>query len=153
MLGENRSGLVGKRPNRSNFLYIGGLSSGNLGSSVVSKIFEGTYNREPMNTLRSYFAGSYQIRILLGSLLAAIVADGVITKFLVLNGFADEGNPCLRFWVGEDAFLTVKLLGGLLAALYLWSIYKRHTKLSICCSSLFLTAYTSIIFWNLLILW
>ena len=106
-----------------------------------------------METLKSYFAGSYRIRILLGSLLAAMVADGVITKFLVLNGLADEGNPFLRFWVGEDVFLTIKLLGGLLAALYLWSIYKRHPKLSIYCSSLFLTAYTCIIFWNLLILW
>jgi len=106
-----------------------------------------------METLRSHFAGSYRIRILLGSLFAAIVADGVITKFLVINGFASEGNPFLHFWVGEDVFLTIKLLGGLLAALYLWSIYKRHPKLSIGCSSLFLTAYTFIIFWNLLIFW
>ena len=48
-----------------------------------------------MKALRSYFSGSYQIRILLGSLVAAVVADGVITKFLVLNGFASEGNPFL----------------------------------------------------------
>ncbi len=106
-----------------------------------------------MEILRIHFAGSYQIRILLGSLLAAVVADGVITKYLVLNGFADEGNPFLHFWVGEDVFLTIKLLGGLLATLYLWSIYRRHPKLSIGCSSLFLAAYTCIIFWNLLILW
>jgi len=106
-----------------------------------------------METLRSYFADSYQIRILLGSLVAAIVADGVITKFLVHNGFAVEGNPFLHFWVGEDVFLTIKLLGGLLAALYLWGVYKRHPRLSIWCSSSFLTAYTFIIFWNLLILW
>jgi len=108
---------------------------------------------ELIETLKNNFAGSYRIRILLGSLLAAIVADGVITKFLVLNGFAYESNPFLHFWVGEDVFLTIKLLGGLLAALYLWSIYKRQPKLSICCSSLFLIAYTFIIFWNLLILW
>ena len=108
---------------------------------------------ELTKTLGTYFDGSYRIRILLGSLLAAIVADGVITKFLVRNGFAYEGNPFLYFWVGHDAFLTIKFLGGLLAALYLWSIYKRHNMLSICCSSLFLAAYTFIIFWNLLILW
>lgn len=106
-----------------------------------------------MGILRTYFAGSYQIRILLGSLLAAVVADGVITKYLVLNGFADEGNPLLRFWVGEDVFLTIKLLGGLLATLYLWSIYRRHPKLSIGFSSFFLTVYTFIVFWNVLILW
>jgi len=107
---------------------------------------------ELIETLRSYIAGSYQIRLILGSLLAAIVADGVITEFLVLNGFAYEGNPFLQFWVGTDVFLTIKLLGGLLAILYLWSIYRRNTKLAIHCSSLFLTAYTLILFWNLLIL-
>jgi hypothetical protein len=105
-----------------------------------------------VETLRSYFAGSYQIRILLATLVAAVVADGVITKFLVLNGLAVEVNPFLQFWVGEDAFLTLKLFGGLLASLYLWSIYRRHPKLSICCSSSFLAAYTFIIFWNLHIL-
>ena len=105
-----------------------------------------------LKTFKSYFAGSYRIRILLGALIAVVVADGVITKFLVLNGFATEKNPFLQFWVGTDVFLTIKLLGGLLAALYLWGIYKRNPKLSIACSSLFLTAYTFIIFWNLHIL-
>ena len=108
---------------------------------------------EIIETLRHNLAGSYRIRILLGSLLAAIVADGVITKFLVLNGFAYEGNPFLHFSVGDDVFLTIKLLGGFLATFYLWGIYKRQPKLSICCCSLFLIAYTFIIFWNLLILW
>jgi len=100
-----------------------------------------------------YFAGTYPIRIILGALISAIVADGVITRFLLYNGFAKEGNPFLQLWVCEDKFLVIKLLGGLLAALYLWSIYRRNSKLSIACSSLFLIAYTSIIFWNLLILW
>ena len=105
-----------------------------------------------MKNLSAYFAGSYRIRILLGALLSVIVADGIITKFLVLNGFAVEGNPFLRAWVVEDAFLTIKITGGLLAALYLWSIYQRHPQLSIICSSLFLAAYTSIVFWNVHIL-
>ena len=108
---------------------------------------------ELIETLRHNLAGSYRIRILLGSLLAAIVADGVITKFLVLNGFAYESNPVLHFWAGEDVFLIVKLLGGFLATFYLWGIYKWQPKVSICCSSFFLLAYTFIIFWNLLILW
>ena len=106
-----------------------------------------------MKTLGTYFAGSnYRIRILLGALLSTIIADGIITKFLVLNGFAVEGNPFLRAWVVEDAFLTIKITGGLLAALYLWSIYRRHPKLSIVCSSIFLTGYTFIVFWNVHIL-
>ena len=105
-----------------------------------------------MEKLRYYFAGSYRIRILLGALFAAIVADGVITRFLVQNGFAREGNPFLEYWVLEDKFLSIKILGGLLATLYLWSIYRRHPGLSIFFSSLFLTAYIFIVFWNLNIL-
>ena len=101
--------------------------------------------------LRIYFAGTYQIRILIGSLLAAIVADGIITEFLVFNGFAYEGNPFLQFWVLKDAFLIIKLLGGLLASLYLWDIYRRHPRVALYCCSLFLAAYTVIISWNLLI--
>ena len=104
--------------------------------------------KELFEPLRNNFAGSYRIRILLGTLLAAIVADGVITRFLVINGFAHEGNPFLYVWVVEDVFLTIKLLGGLLAILYLWSIYKRHPRLSVYCSSLFLAIYTFIIFWK-----
>ena len=99
-----------------------------------------------------YFANNYRIRILLTSLVAAVVADGVITKYLVSKGLANEGNPFLYFWVGEDSFLTIKFLGGLLAALYLWNIYRRRPKLAIGTSSLFLTGYTLIVFWNLLIL-
>ena len=97
--------------------------------------------------------GIYRIRIILGSLIAAVVADGVITQYLVFNGFASEGNPFLHFWVDEDTFLILKLLGGLLAALYLWNIYRRHPTLAIVCSSLCLAAYTFVIFWNLRILW
>lgn len=106
-----------------------------------------------MATLKYYISvSSYKIRMLTGSLFAAIVADGIITRFLVHNGFAREGNPLLIYWVVEDKFLSIKILGGLLVALYLWSIYRRHSRLSICFSSIFLTGYIFIISWNLSIL-
>ncbi|MDD4858617.1 MAG: DUF5658 family protein [Dehalococcoidales bacterium] len=104
-----------------------------------------------MNSLKSYFAGSYPIRIILGALVAAVVADGVITRFLVFNGLAYEGNPLLRYWVYQDTFLFLKLMGGLLAAMYLWSIHKRHPRLAIGFSSLCLSVFTGILIWNLLI--
>ena len=108
---------------------------------------------EIMKALRNYFPlGTYQIRILIGSLFAAIVADGIITRYLVHNGFAREGNPFMIQWVVEDKLLSVKILGGLLAALYLWSVYRKHPKLSIICTSIFLAGYLLIICWNLLIL-
>jgi hypothetical protein len=108
---------------------------------------------ELMKVLRRYLpAGSYQIRILIGSLFAAIVADGIITRYLVHNGFALEGNPIMEQWVVEDKLLSVKILGGLLAAIYLLSVYRKHPKLSIVFTSIFLAGYLLIICWNLLIL-
>ena len=106
-----------------------------------------------MKALKNYFStGNYQIRILLGALFAAIVADGIITRYLIHNGFAQEGNPFMVYWVVEDKLLSVKILGGLLAALYLWSVYRRFPKLSIIFTSIFLTGYLLIVCWNLLIL-
>lgn len=106
-----------------------------------------------MKTPREYFPlGIYQIRILIGALFAAIVADGVITMYLFHNGFAQEGNPFMVHWVVEDKLLSIKILGGLLAAIYLWNIFRRHPKLSIAFSSVLLMGYLSIICWNLSIL-
>jgi hypothetical protein len=102
---------------------------------------------------REHVSGSYLIRIILGSLFAAVVADGVITKYLVSKGFAVESNPFLGDWVNNDAFFILKICGAVLALLYLWSIYRRHPKLSIGFSSLLLAIYTFIVFWNLSILW
>ena len=106
-----------------------------------------------MKTPREYFPlGLYQIRILIGALFAAIVADGIITMYLFHNGIAQEGNPFMVHWVVEDKILSIKILGGLLVAIYLWNIFRRHPKLSIAFSSVLLMGYLSIICWNLSIL-
>ena len=106
-----------------------------------------------MKATRDYIPFStYHIRILLGALFAAVVADGIITMYLFHNGFAQEGNPFMVHWVVEDKLLSIKILGGLLAAIYLWNVFRRHPKLSIVFTSILLTGYLSIICWNLLIL-
>ena len=105
-----------------------------------------------METFRNYFTGSYKIMIVMGALFTAIVVDSVMTRYLALNRLAYAVNPFLRFWGGEETSLTcltIKFLGGILTTLYLWNLYKQHPKISICCSSLFLTAYTTIVFWNI----
>jgi hypothetical protein len=99
------------------------------------------------------FSGNYPIRIILGSLFAVVVADGVITRYLVTKGLATEGNPFLGDWVTNDSFYILKICGALLATLYLWSVYKRHPLLSGAFSCLLLAGYASIIYWNLSILW
>ena len=106
-----------------------------------------------MKVIRNYFpVCTYQIRILLGSLFAAIVADGIITMYLFHNGLALEANPFMVYWVVEDKLLSIKILGGLLATVILWSINRRHPRLSIVFTSILLAAYLFIVCWNLSIL-
>src|SRR3990172_7933797 len=97
-----------------------------------------------LERLKGYFAGSYHIRILIGSLFAAVVADGIITKYLVSQGLATEGNPFLGDWVHNNGFYTLKIFGALLACFYLWSIGKRHPNLTIVFTSLLLAGYAYI---------
>ena len=92
-----------------------------------------------------------QIMILLGTLIALIVADGVISNFLVLHGIAREGNPFLQSWIIEDVFLAIKLLGAFLASVVLWKLYKRHPRVSLTVTICFVILYTFIVFWSLYI--
>jgi len=102
-----------------------------------------------LKTFKSYFAGSYRIRILLGTLIALVISDGLITKFLMTHGLGLEWNPFLQSLVGEERFLVIKVAGALLAALALWDIYMRYPKLSLVTTSCFVMLYTVIVFWNL----
>ncbi len=102
-----------------------------------------------MKAIKSYFAGDHRIRLLLGTLFALVVSDGIISKFLVTQRFGLEGNPLLQTWVGEEKFLVIKLVGALLAALILWDIHKQNYKLAFISTLCFLISYTLIVSWNI----
>jgi len=91
------------------------------------------------------------MRFMLYTLFGLIVADGLITQFLVTNGYASEINPFLQAWVGQDTFLAIKISGAFLATLFLWIKYNAMTKLIYGITAVFLTLYTSIVFWNLFV--
>jgi hypothetical protein len=86
---------------------------------------------------------------LLGVLFALVVADGIISQYLVVNSLGIEGNPFLMAWVHEDLFLYVKIVGALLCVFVLWDIHKRWSKLAVSASVFFVMVYTCIVFWNL----
>ncbi|MFC2025215.1 DUF5658 family protein [Chloroflexota bacterium] len=86
---------------------------------------------------------------MLYTLFGLIVADGLITKFLVTNGHALEVNPFLQVWVGQELFLAIKVSGAFLATLLLWIEYNKKPRLTYMISVVFLVFYTSIVFWNL----
>ena len=101
-----------------------------------------------MEAIRSYFYGEYRIRLLIGIIIPLVVADGIISNFLVTQGLCLEANPFLRLWVVEPSFLTVKIVAGILVTLLLWDIYKRNQRLSFIASTYCVIVYTATVYWN-----
>ena len=76
-----------------------------------------------LNVSNSLSIGSRTMRLMLYTLFSLIVADGLITQFLVTNGKAIEGNLFLQAWVGQEMFLAIKVSGAFLITLFLWMKY------------------------------
>lgn len=91
------------------------------------------------------------LRLMLYTLFALIVADGLITRLLVTDGYGSELNPFLQAWVGQDMFLAFKVSGAFLVILYLWFKHSRKPKLVFTITLLSLVFYTFVIFWNLFV--
>jgi hypothetical protein len=91
------------------------------------------------------------MRLMLYALFGIIVADGLITKFLVTNGYALEVNPFLQAWVGQELFFAIKVSGAFLVTILLWIKYNSAPKLIYIITVVFLIFFTSIVFWNLFV--
>jgi hypothetical protein len=92
-----------------------------------------------------------RIEYLLGTLLGLVVADGIISQFLIKSGIGREGNPFLRTIVSEGNFLIVKMCGAIICVLILWNMAQRVPRLVFIVSVSLVSVYTAILFWNLAI--
>ena len=104
-----------------------------------------------MKVPKYFSVKSHKMRLMLYTLFGLIMADGLLTNFLVTNGHGLEVNPFLQAWVGKDIFLAIKASGAFLAALLLWIKYNRKPKLIYGITTVFLAFYTGIVFWNLFV--
>ena len=100
---------------------------------------------------KSFSVKSRTMRYMLYTLFGLITADGLITQLLVTDGYALEINPFLQAWVGQELFLAIKVSGAFLVTSLLWIKYNTKPKLIYICTALFLTFYTSVVFWNLFV--
>jgi len=100
---------------------------------------------------KSFSVKSHTMRLMLYTLFGLIAADGLLTKFLVIEGLALEVNPFLQAWVGQDLFLAIKVSGAFLVTLLLWIKYNAKPKVIYIITAVFLAFYTSIVFWNLFV--
>ena len=98
-----------------------------------------------------------KIKLLIGIITVLVIADGVVTRFLITRELGIELNPFLKNLVMDESFLWVKIIGGLLVALILWDISRRATakgrlkRLTITLYVLF-GLYLLIVLWNSLII-
>lgn len=84
-------------------------------------------------------------------MIALVVADGVISRYLITAGLAQEGNPFMRVWISRDTFLYLKLGGAFLAAFILWRVSRSFPHTSFCIALFFVVVYTVLVLWSLLI--
>lgn len=89
-----------------------------------------------------------QMRYILYALFALIVADGILSNFLIVQKLGQEWNPFLKNLVGSEQFLLIKACGALLVVVIMWEIYKKRPRMAIVSSLCFLVLYTGIIYWN-----
>jgi hypothetical protein len=89
-----------------------------------------------------------QMRFMLYLLIALVVADGILTNFLIVHNMGYELNPFLEDIAGGSYLLPVKVVGALLASVMLWKIYQRLPRAAVICSLGFIAVYTAILYWN-----
>jgi hypothetical protein len=91
------------------------------------------------------------VRYTLCVLFGIIVADGLISEFLVTGGYGSEGNPFLTSLVGGGPFLAIKIAAAFLVTLFLWIKYNTNPRLVYTVAVVALGFYTIIVYWNLFV--
>jgi len=87
--------------------------------------------------------------LLWGVLFSLVIADGVITEFLIAQDLAWESNPLLVDLIGSRGFLILKILGAGIAILILEDVSNRHCRLALAVTCLGVLIYTAIVYWNI----
>ncbi len=102
-----------------------------------------------MNARQPYRAQPVRFRYLVVLLVALVLADGVMTEFLVERGLAREGNPFLHSLLVSGNLMLFKLAGAIVCALILWDVYRRHPNLAFAGTLLLVAGYSAIVYWNI----
>ncbi len=92
-----------------------------------------------------------RFRYILLLLAGLVVADGVITQFLIGTGIAREGNLLLQELLNAGNFMPVKIAGALLSGILLANIYRHYPKMALITSCCFILIYTGIVYWNVIV--
>jgi hypothetical protein len=94
---------------------------------------------------------SRTVRYTLYVLFGIIVADGLLSQFLVTGGYGLEANPLLAPLVGGESCVSIKISAAFLATLLLWIKYNTRPRLVYTITVVALGFYTTIVYWNLFV--
>ena len=92
---------------------------------------------------------SRTVRYTLYVLFGIIVADGLLSQFLVTSGYGLEANPLMAPLVGGESFLAIKISAAFLVTLFLWIKYNTRPRRVYTVTVVALGLYTTIVYWNL----
>jgi len=90
-----------------------------------------------------------QARYLIGLLASLVVADGLISNYIMGNNFGTESNLLIESLVGQASFILLKIIAAILSAVILWKVFKQRPRLGLVSIILFVSIYTVILWWNL----
>ena len=90
-----------------------------------------------------------EIKYLLVTLFCLVVADGILSNYLISSGYAYEWNLFLVSLIATDSLLLLKVLAAIISMFLLWDIYKRRPTLGTISSTLIVITYTGIVYWNI----
>ncbi len=84
-------------------------------------------------------------------LVLLVIADGLVSRYLTVQGFGSEANPLLRRLNGDE-FLMVKVLGPLVVGALSLDFYRRQPRIALASTAFFVGVYTAIVYWNVCVL-
>jgi hypothetical protein len=90
-------------------------------------------------------------RFMLLLLIGLVLADGIITEFVVGAGLATEGNPLMKVCLNEGNLMPLKLCGALMGSVILWNMSRKYQRSASTVALVFIAVYTSIVYWNVAI--
>ncbi len=97
----------------------------------------------------SIVLSTYRMKYVLCALFGAIVADGILSEFIVSRNLGREWNPLLKTLIGGEQFMLIKVCGALLVIILIWNIYRKRPGMASISSLCSLVFYTAIVYWNL----
>jgi Domain of unknown function (DUF5658) len=104
----------------------------------------------PLKIPQSLHIESRKVRYTFCALFCLVIADGLITQFLVTHEGIPELNPFMGALLGQGrVFMAVKISGAFVATLLLWKNYNARPRLVFTITAVGLALYITIIYLNL----